>query len=1158
MEFQIIRMTTESRENHPAVDTAKPRFGWWIEAGENGLLQKAYRIVVKCEEQVFWDSGKVLSEKMFQVEYEGKELLPEKTYTWEVTIWDQDGQTQTNSSSFDTAFLSEKIEAWEGAKWIGSNHLPLNTFALSVFKMSCRLQLNAKAQKAGFMFGGDDPRLLDATKNLYGVENKPGESYCLLTLDVSSFDKTEKVSEDVAADENGKACLSLYRVGYAAGDSADTPLLSTSVPQHVINEENRFEPHTIFMECEYGQLELYIDQVDEEHRILPKPNENPILNMERRWNVNPMGRGGDYTCYPLVAKIGAWDPSDQAVFEYIRIANYREPSNLLYSGVPAVNELVDVSHGANAMLAAKVQADKQVKRARIYATARGVYELYLNGAKVGEDFLAPGLSQYDQHQFYQCYDVTDSIQMGVNGIGAVLAEGWFSGSISYTGSNWNYFGDRSSLLLKLVLEFEDGTKEVLVSNDSDWYLCEDGPIRYASIFQGEIRDMRLEKLLTDFTRPEFPLDTWAKAELIAEDESVSCLHTPVVTMIGTIQPGLDYTRTRLLAQPDAGVKVAETLTAVSVTEPFEGVYIYDMGQNMAGVEEIEIDGREGQKIVMRFAEILYPDLPEYASVKGTMMLENIRGALATDEFILREGHQILRPSFTYHGYRYIEISGLTQPLPLTAVRGLSISSLTELAADFECSDPIISRLYQNIGWSLRDNYISIPSDCPQRNERMGWSGDISVFGRTAVQMSLCEPFLHRHMKALQDTQVDGRFADIAPIGGGFGGTLWGSVGLTLPWEMYLQYGDKRVLEEMYPNMKEYIRFLMSKRDDNGIVQEGPLGDWLGPENSSNESAYLWQCYFVYDLEILSKTAELLGYEEDAKEYQKEYCKAKEDFLRVYRDEETGLSVFSSKTAAMNMNSPFTMDLKEKEPSKTESGKYIIDTQTSYAVPLALGLYKEDQEALAAERLNQTCCRENIDDLKEARKPYTLMTGFIGTSWISQTLSEYGYDETAWRMLKETSYPSWLYPVLNGATTIWERLNSYTKENGFGGNNSMNSFNHYSFGAVGNWMLAYAGGVRRTETPGVFKIAPIPDPDGDVTWASVDVKTVSGHYKVRWERNEECMTYKITIPGGRPAEVELPMDETQAFRFMEHMEEADEILYKDGKVSFTLLPGSYTF
>ena len=1152
MRFTISHLTVEYLEHPMGIETQTPKFGWWLDAAENGLLQAAYQIVVTKDEQIMWNSQKVCSDKVFQIPYEGDTLEPETQYTWTVTVWDQQGDKESASSTFETGLMCGDIKAWEGAEWIGSNELPLYTNALSVFKMNCSLQLSGDSVRGGFMFGGDDPRLLDRNMNLMLRENKPGESYCSLVLDIAEL-----------AEGTGAGKVLVYRQGYDASDVAGEPLFSLEVDEKLINKDNMRDEHTLYMECEYGQLELFLDGEDDEHRLLPQPDPNPLRNRERRLNLNPVGRGGDFTCFPVVAKVGLFEEKDAPVtFKNLEIRNYRKPCNVLYSGIPGkANELADVSCHGNTMLAASfhTETEKEVKRARVYATARGIYELYLNGSRVGEEYLTPGMSQYDQHHFYQIYDVTESIANGANSIGAVLAEGWFSGSISYTGSNWNYFGDRNSLLLKLVIEYTDGTRDCVVTSPENWNMTDDGPIRYASFFQGEIMDMRKEDLLTAFTKPCFSFEGWQKAQCIACDDTTACINTPLVTVMNTVQPGLNYENTQLLASPEPGVSIVAKQQAVAVTEPRKGMFIYDFGQNIAGIPCIEIEGKEGQEICLRYAEVLYPEGEEYAAWTGTLMLENIRGALNTDRFILREGKQVLKPTMTFHGYRYMEITGIEEPLPLSLIHTLAFSSIKEMAAEFTCSNAMINRLYQNICWSLRDNFISIPTDCPQRNERMGWSGDLSVFGRTASYMSLSDPFLRKHMIALKDTQVNGRFADIAPIGGGFGGTLWGSVGITVPWEMYLQYGDETVLADMYDNMSSYINFLKTTKNAQGIVQDGPLGDWLGPENSMNESAYLWQCYYLYDLDIMRKTAKILGKEDDEKAFTEEYETARKAFVDTYRDPETGKSVFSCKESAMSLNSPFEAGEKQETPKKTVSGKYLIDTQTSYAVPLGLGLYTEEEKKLAANYLNEACTRPTVDDLHEERKPYTLMTGFIGTSWISQALSENGLHETAWRMLKETSYPSWLYPVKNGATTIWERLNSYTVENGFGGNNSMNSFNHYSFGAVGTWMLAYAGGIRRDEKPGTFRISPVPDPDKDIHWVNTTVQTVSGEYKVNWEITEQGISYSFYIPGGRKTPVDLPMSRSQAEALRDAMEQDkrfENIVVDEKGLSFVAVPGNY--
>ncbi|MBQ0001883.1 MAG: family 78 glycoside hydrolase catalytic domain, partial [Clostridiales bacterium] len=535
----------------------------------------------------------------------------------------------------------------------------------------------------------------------------------------------------------------------------------------------------------------------------------------------------------------------------------------------------------------------------------------------------------------------------------------------------------------------------------------------------------------------------------------------------------------------------------------------------------------GQKVIFRFAEMLYPDSPEYENLKGMLMIENLRAAIVTDQFLLRDGEQVLEPHFTFHGYRYIEISGLDEALPLADVKGIALSSVPVLAADYKTSNPEVNKLWENVTWSLRDNFISIPTDCPQRNERMGWSGDFSVFSRSAVYMADSASFIRRHMMAVRDTQTDaGRFPDIAPVGNGFGGVLWGSVGLTAAWESFLQYNDEDMLRAEYPAMVRYMDYLDTRVNaETGLIDEGPLGDWLGPEYSLNEPAFLWMAYHAYDLSIVSKAAEILGYMEDAKKFAEKYEAKKQEFCQIFIDPDTHRTVFSSEQAMMaNRHAPMMAPTALSVPKKLAGGKYLMDTQTSYAVPLALGIldgaYKEDAARCLAEAVE----RENYDNDNVKRPAYSLMTGFIGTAWIAPALSMNDKVTHAYRLLQNGEYPSWIYPVRQGATTIWERLNSYTLENGFGGNNGMNSFNHYSFGAVAAWMCMHSLGIMREEAhPGLneFTLCPETDPTGQMTSAEGFVETVNGKVVSSWKKTDTGYEYHFEIPANTTANLVLP-------------------------------------
>jgi alpha-L-rhamnosidase len=561
-----------------------------------------------------------------------------------------------------------------------------------------------------------------------------------------------------------------------------------------------------------------------------------------------------------------------------------------------------------------------------------------------------------------------------------------------------------------------------------------------------------------------------------------------------------------------------------------------MGQNMVGVPEISVRGGiKGNRITLRYAEVKYPDLPQYGKKVGMIMLENIRAALSQDIFILKGGDEIIRPRFTFHGYRFIEITGIGKALPAESVRGCVISSAQEPASGYVTSNPGVNKLWENITWSMKGNFLSIPTDCPQRNERMGWSGDISMFARTSAYLYNMPQFLRRHMTAFRDDQrEDGRFGDVVPLRGGFGGILWGSAGITVAWESWLQFADKEMLAEHFLSMGKYISFLESRIDaKTGLVNEGPLGDWLSPEGNRNDNTLLWEAYFVYDLEIMAKIAGILGKTADAGSYRKKYEDRRKLFNERFVDAGT---------------------------RKTHP-----DTQASYAVPLALGVFSPEYEADAARHLTTAVMRRNTDDEGVVRPEYSLMTGFIGTAWISKALCDHGYPEIAYRMLQQTSYPSWLYSVEQGATTIWERLNSYTVENGFGGNNSMNSFNHYSFGAVGAWMYNYSLGIRRDDNdPGFrhFILQPVPDPDGKMTYAKGFYESMYGRIESSWQLENGRLAYRATVPANTTATLFLPASDargiTESGREASGSPGITWVKYQDGMAVMELKSGTYEF
>lgn len=1146
--LSIQNMTVEYQKEPLALAAKQPRFSWNLGSPRQGCRQQAYEIEIKEEDRVIWCSGRVVSDQMLNVRYEGPNLKPECRYCWSVTVWDQEGNESWDSSFFETA-----PEDFGGAKWIGSDRLILNSHTMSTFQFEYTVEILEGSSRAGFLFGGNDSRLMDENKNIQGAHSQRDESFVALVLDIGP----------VAQGKGAKFVA--YRRSYDPKDGPE-PLHTAEIPVDLIHGDNCHSPHNINVKCVYGEIEIFLDGTC----ITKSPGPFP----GSAWNLNPVGQGNNFICFPLLCDVGvAMEKNQSAIFSGFAVKNHRQPCNALVEGFPeeifgggnrilaqggetGTKILADPSHGGMTMLRTGFTSKKPVKRARLYATARGIYKLYLNGDPVGADWFAPGLTQYNKTHCYQTYDVTAYITEGENTLGAYLAEGWWSGAITFSGDKWNFFGDRQSLLCRLSMEYEDGTREEIISQPETWQYSLDGPIVYSSFFQGEIYNSLKE--MRGWTQPGYQAQGWQMAKEVKLSPENAFIGDMILPPFGQ-KVSMRYDGWQLVPQQDPGVHVTKVLTAQAMTQPRPGVYIYDMGQNMAGVPEITLTGQAGQLVTLRYAEMLYPDMPEYQAQTGMLMLENIRGALAQDQVVLRDGIQTIRPQFTFHGYRYLEITGIPEPLPLENVRGLALSSV-EVTARFRCSDPEINRLYENISWSLRDNFISIPTDCPQRNERMGWSGDISVFSRTAAYMADCERFLHRHMAALRDTQsAEGRFDDVAPVGGGFGGILWGSAGITVAWEIYRQFGDLELLREHFPAMCRYIRFLMGKTDpETGLVSEGPLGDWLGPENEKNEPQLLWQSYYIYDLWVVLETARLLGDTEIIAEFQPVYDGARELFHQVFLDPVTGETVYSSEKSARGEATmgPPRMGPPKALPPQTESGKYLMDTQTSYAVPLALGVLEPEAAAKAKYHLLRAVRRENTDDSGILRKPHSLMTGFIGTAWLCPALSMTEGDEDAWKLLEQREYPSWLYPVAQGATTIWERLDSYTLDKGFGGNNSMNSFNHYSFGAVGFWMLSRILGFAPAEQAASWDLTPTPDPTGQVTWAEGSIQTVKGTYESGWWKKPGKAEYRFTLPANTTAKLYLPVQD--GAKILLGKEQVTPLRYENGRAVLEISSGSYVF
>ncbi len=1109
-DVQLVNLKVEYAAAPIGIDVENPAFSWQMKSLNNkvGCRQNAYQIIVIDESgRECWNSGKVNSGISVQIKYKGQRLEATTRYDWKLTVWDENNKKSTASSYFETGLMdtASGLKAWSGAKWIGVGDDDLALYAqyLPVFKISYVLQLDKQSgsTRAGFLYGVNDQRLLNRDKNVYGLQNHKDSSYIMIELDGGLLKS------------GGQATINVYRAGFTSKDKSNVPLSKIVVPKNLIDETNLYEKHKVILTSVFGETRIYIDA---------ETRSNQIGDI----NLNPLGRGGNYIAFPILGEVGfRVDDGQTATFSDLQISNYRKPSNILFSDFNKPvqmsgnahrnpSDIVASGYRTSAQMSGNANgstilidpgkksmpmlrttfttSESSVSKARLYVTARGIYDFYINGRRVGDDYFNPGLTQYDKTHLYQTFDVTDLIVSGKNAAGAVLAEGWWSGGSTYTGEYWNFFGDRQSLLAKLVITYTDGKQDVIVTEPSKWKYFDNGPVVYGSFFQGEVYDATKDKAVYD----------WSTASYDDKDWKSTVEHSLKGHVATSIE---DYANMSLRGQIGEPVRKARELKAVSFDEVRPGVFVYDMGQNFAGVPLISFtDAKPGQKIVMRYAEVKYPDLPAYKGNSGMVMMENIRAAMAQDIYIARGGYDVFSPRFTSHGYRFIEITGIDKPLPVDSVRGVVLSSIESLVSKYETSNPKVNKLWENIIWSALSNFLSIPTDCPQRNERLGWSGDLSVFSRTATFLCDAAGFLRRHMIAMRDVQSNnGRFPDVAPLGVGFGETLWGSAGITVPWESYLQYGDKDLLESHYDAMKKYIEYLLKDiNPQTGVFKEKErgewwaLGDWLSLEDSKNEKTLFWESYLIYDIEIMSKVAAILGKNDDAAKFAEMHSARKVFFNKTYIDVLTGKTVFRGKA---------------------------IDTQASYVLPLAFNVVDNGILSKFLANFGETIKRENITDENIVCPPYSLMTGFIGTAWINKALSDNDMSNTAYRLLQQTSFPSWLYPVNQGATTIWERLNSYTHTDGFGKNNSMNSFNHYSFGAIGAWMYNYSLGIDRDVlSPGFkhFVLHPEPDPTGEMKFAKGYYDSMYGRIESSWAAGDGFCTYNFVIPANTSATISL--------------------------------------
>ncbi|HXK09895.1 MAG TPA: family 78 glycoside hydrolase catalytic domain [Vicinamibacteria bacterium] len=697
-----------------------------------------------------------------------------------------------------------------------------------------------------------------------------------------------------------------------------------------------------------------------------------------------------------------------------------------------------------------------VRSARAYATSLGLYELEINGKRVGDQLFTPGWTSYKKRLQYQTYDVTGLLRRGENVVGATLGDGWYRGFLAWS-ERRNVFGDRLALLCQLRIEHADGRVET-VGTDGKWKSAT-GPIRLSDIYMGETYDARLER--TGWSAPGYDDKDWVPVRVASPDKRA------------------------LIAPAGPPVRRIEEIRPVKILKTPAGETVFDLGQNMVGHVRLKVRGSAGATVTLRHAEVL--------DKAGNLYTANLRAAKQQVIYVLKGGgDEVYEPHFTFQGFRYVAVAGWPGEPALDALTGVVVHSDMPVTGQLTTSNPLLNQLQHNIRWGQKGNFLDVPTDCPQRDERLGWTGDAQVFSRTAAfNMDVAGFFTKWLGDVAADQQADGAVPYVIPdvlSEGGKGASAsaaWADVATIIPWNMYLAYGDTRLLERQYPSMKAWVEYMRRQAGDRNLWATGfHFGDWLAFASTASDypgattgKDLIATAFYAHSTDLLQRTAAVLGKKEDAAEYRALLPKIKEAFVREF---------------------------------VTDAGRVGENTQTAYAVALQFDLLPEGQRKEAARRL-----------AAEVRARGHLTTGFVGTPYLCHVLSRFGYTDVAYRLLLREDYPSWLYPVKQGATTIWERWDGQKPDGSFQ-DAGMNSFNHYAYGAIGEWMVRVVAGLEIDEQqPGYEHVLVQPQPGGGLSSAEARLQTPYGEAASGWALADGQATVSATVPPNAHGTIRLP-------------------------------------
>lgn len=705
----------------------------------------------------------------------------------------------------------------------------------------------------------------------------------------------------------------------------------------------------------------------------------------------------------------------------------------------------------------------EIVSAIVHASALGLYQLYLNGQRVGQDELSPGWTSYHHHLRYQTYDVASLLQPGGNALGAMVGAGWYKGDMSFNRYR-NYYGEQTAFIGQLVVRYRDG-REVVIATDGRWQ-ASDAPIVFSELYDGEIYDARLEQV--GWSQPGFTATLWRDVTLLAADKSV------------------------LTPQTSCAVQAVERLQPIAMIVTPQGDKVLDFGQNLTGWVDFTVRGDRGQKVVLRHFEVLDAD--------GNVYLDNLRTAKQCVDYTLRGGQdEHYHPHFTFQGFRYVRIDawpGTPAPEDFCAV---VLHSAMQPTGSLETSRDDLNQLHHNIVWGLKGNFVDVPTDCPQRDERLGWTGDAQIFCRTASYLMQTRNFFSKWLLDLKyDQTEEGGVPHVVPDiltgkcdndrflshGRTHSAAAWADAAVINPWTLYLMYGDKAILRQQYDSMKAWVDFMRAHAVEHMWRYRLQFGDWValdakeGSYFGATPNELICMAYYALSTKLFARTAQVLG--------------NKADYAAYSALHEAIVACF-------------------QQEFFTPTGRLAARTQTAHILALCFDLVP----TAFRERTVQTLLQ-----LLEENDGH-LVTGFVGTPYFCHALSENGQTEAAWQLLLKEDFPSWLYQVHAGATTIWEHWDGI-KPDGTMWSPDMNSFNHYAYGAIGEWLYRAAAGINPDESePGFKRIHLRPLPGGDIRWLKASYQSNYGNIGVHWQRDgEKMLTLSVVIPPNTRADVVL--------------------------------------